>query len=219
MTANRTGFTIIELVIVITIIAILAGISSFSMINYIASSRDSRRMIDLQAIAVNLDISYKKNGFLYPMSNASAQDIIFLSGGVTQTGGKIGEIYADQLTDLSQMPVDPKKKSYYMYGLTQDRKRYEIASRLEQKDLGQTLLNNISDPDIFGDNIYIIGNYREDFTKGYYLRGLIAMSGSVNGGFVLPNTPINVGTWNPATVSIDYNTTSAVVVQKSQTTY
>ena len=117
------------------------------------------------------------------------------------------------------MPIDPKKKSYYMYGLTTDRKRCEIASRLVQKDLGQTLLNNISDPDIFGDNIYIVGNYREDFTKDYYLRGLIAMSGSVSGGFMLPNTPINVGTWNPATVSIDYNTSSAVVVQKSQTTH
>jgi hypothetical protein len=85
-------------------------------------------MIDLQSIAVNLDISYK-NGFLYPASNASAQDIIFLSGGITQTGGG-GEIYADQLTELSQMPIDPKKKSYYMYGLTTDRKRCEIASRL-----------------------------------------------------------------------------------------
>jgi hypothetical protein len=45
-------------------------------------------MIDLQSIAVNLDISYK-NGFLYPASNASAQDITFLSGGITQTGGVV----------------------------------------------------------------------------------------------------------------------------------
>lgn len=203
----------------ITIIAILAGMSSFSMVNYIAGSRDAKRMIDLQSIAVNLDISYKKNGFLYPLSNATAQDITYLSGGITQTGGKIGEIRADQLSDMSQMPVDPKKKSYYMYGLTQDRKKYEVASRLEQTNLGQTMRNNISDPDIFGDNIYIIGNYREDSTKDYYLRGLIAMSGSVSTGFVLPSTPIKVGTWNAGTLSIDYDSSAGLVMQKSQTTY
>lgn len=114
MHSNHAGFTLVELVVVAAILAILSGIAAFSMTDYIASSRDTKRMVDIQSIAMNLDIYYKKNGSLYP-DNIYSKEILYTSGGLTQTGGKIGEIHEDQLPDLNQMPVDPKKKSYYIF--------------------------------------------------------------------------------------------------------
>lgn len=130
---QKKGFTLVELLVVIVILALLTTLSTFSIVGYIASSRDSRRIVDLQSIAAALDIFYKKNSYMYPTPTGYI-NLLYSSGASTLTGGLLGSITEDKLPDLSQMPVDPKNKTYYLYGETPDSKKYEVASRLEKND-------------------------------------------------------------------------------------
>ena len=61
------GFTIIELIVVIAIIAILAGIVVVSVSGYLANARDSKRLQDMQQLKTALALYYADHGF-YPPS-------------------------------------------------------------------------------------------------------------------------------------------------------
>ena len=63
----KKGFTLIELVIVISIIALLSGISVFALNNARSSGRDAKRRGDLAQIASGLEL-YKSDCNVYPNS-------------------------------------------------------------------------------------------------------------------------------------------------------
>ena len=63
---RKRGFTVVELVIVITIIGILITLTSASLNNSIVNARDSERKADIKTIAVNLEKYYNSNGGVYP---------------------------------------------------------------------------------------------------------------------------------------------------------
>ena len=56
------GFSIVELVIVITIMGILMSLATVTFIGTKANARDSERKADLQAIALHLETYYRDNG-------------------------------------------------------------------------------------------------------------------------------------------------------------
>jgi type II secretion system protein G len=62
---NKRGFTIIELIVVIAIIAVLAGIVISSVNIYTAKARDAKRMADLRQISKALEL-YKIDNGQYP---------------------------------------------------------------------------------------------------------------------------------------------------------
>ena len=59
---NRRGFTIVELIVVITVIAILATISIFAFGHFQEQGRDSKRLAEATAIAASLEKYYDENG-------------------------------------------------------------------------------------------------------------------------------------------------------------
>jgi prepilin-type N-terminal cleavage/methylation domain-containing protein len=62
---NRTGFTIIELLVVISVIAILAGIVLVAYPSYQARTRDNERKSDLSQLATALSsYAFQKNTFV-----------------------------------------------------------------------------------------------------------------------------------------------------------
>lgn len=67
----RTGFTLIELVVVISILAILAGALIPRVTNRMAQSRDARRLSDVQAIKAAVDQYYVDKG-VYPAAQQNA---------------------------------------------------------------------------------------------------------------------------------------------------
>lgn len=86
---NTKGFTFVELLVVITIIAVLSGVAMVSFTGTNKNARDSRRRLDLEQIRSALEICRSEDGS-YP-----------LSIGTTITCG--GQVYLDPV------PEDPKE--------------------------------------------------------------------------------------------------------------
>jgi len=66
---KKNGFTLIELIVVVTIIAVLTviGVISYSGTN--SRARDSRRMADLEKIRIALELYRQNVGSTYPTMN------------------------------------------------------------------------------------------------------------------------------------------------------
>ncbi|MBW7954819.1 type II secretion system protein [Candidatus Gracilibacteria bacterium] len=133
MKHKKYGFTLIELIVVISIITILSSIGIYSFLGYIKDANDSKRITDIQSIKMYLDDYRRNHSYLYPDGEGGAQ--------TTQITGS-GEIIANQtyfnefLAGKVGMPkvlLDPKTKLPYLYSLTRDKTSYQITATLENK--------------------------------------------------------------------------------------
>lgn len=62
---NSYAFTLVELIVVITILVILGTIAFISLSGYSGSARDSSRVSDITNLSKSLDIAYIKTS-MYP---------------------------------------------------------------------------------------------------------------------------------------------------------
>lgn len=83
---NLHGFTLVELIVVITILVILGTIAFTSLTGYSGSARDSNRVSDVSNISKGLDITYIKTGS-YPTPDNFFS--VTYSGGILWTQGTI----------------------------------------------------------------------------------------------------------------------------------
>ena len=75
---KQHGFTVVELVIVITLMGILMGLGTFSIIDSQSHARDTERKSDIEIIAMNLEN-------LYQSGNYDDEDNIFQKGNYPST--------------------------------------------------------------------------------------------------------------------------------------
>jgi len=111
MPAGRQGFSLVELMVVMTIIIV---ISAVAMVNYAGAgkkSRDSRRISDLEKIRMALE-SARQTGNTYP----SSLPVLVTNG------------------FLSQVPADPKSGTYLYTPVT----GYSYTLQATMEDLGST---------------------------------------------------------------------------------
>lgn len=97
---TQKGFTLIEILVVSTIIVVLMAIGAVSYTKTNQSSRNSRRQSDLEQVRQALEMYRSENGF-YP--NVAAGNITNLNTALV-TGGY-----------MSSLPTDPKSGTYYRY--------------------------------------------------------------------------------------------------------
>jgi len=118
----KNGFTFVELLVVITIIAMIfsAGVVTYTSIN--SKSRDARRKSDLEAMRQALEMcrsmvsSYPTAAYVYQGSPTASQLSCGASGPVI----------------LKTTPYDPISKAAYQYTLNADGS-YEIRATMEDE--------------------------------------------------------------------------------------
>jgi general secretion pathway protein G len=99
---NQSGFTIVELLIVIVVIGILAGLVLNTFNGIQASARDSERKTDLNAVQGHLESYFAKNGY-YP-TDGNVADATWVSNNL-------------QGLDPEAL-LDPTSGGAYTYGAT-----------------------------------------------------------------------------------------------------
>lgn len=116
--SNRSGFTLVELIVVMAIIAILATLMMFNFIEVNKRARDGQRKSDLSSLRSALEI-YRSDDTLgqYPANTASPYTINVACGSpFTQTIG------SSTITYMSKMPCDPNNTAWnngkYFYYIT-----------------------------------------------------------------------------------------------------
>jgi type II secretion system protein G len=71
MKRSARGFTLIELVVVISILAILSGVLVPRVTNHLEAARDARRLADIKAVRTAIEQYYQDEGS-YPAANANS---------------------------------------------------------------------------------------------------------------------------------------------------
>ena len=120
------GFTLIEMIIVIAIIGILAGLVLRETFVFTSTARDTKRIGDLKNTQNYLELYYNTCGY-YP--------------GASQASGTCGSAGASNwesdlkssgvVSDLSKIPSDPSTSKPYSYGVSTDGLSYVLGAQLE----------------------------------------------------------------------------------------
>ncbi len=106
---RRQGFSLIELVVVVSILAVLAGALIPRVAERMARARDARRLADVQSIKAAIESYYLDRGeFPTPQTNAS-----FGGWDVSHDGSFVSDL-RDQ-GYLSEDAVDPVNDDTYHY--------------------------------------------------------------------------------------------------------
>jgi prepilin-type N-terminal cleavage/methylation domain-containing protein len=119
----KKGFTLIEILIVVAIIAILASVVLIGLGPTQQSGRDARRLSDLQEIQNGLELYYSKCG-LYPGAGDAActqalpgAAVKYPAGNTLATfyGAVATNIAAAGIAGLGNFPQDPTTGASYYY--------------------------------------------------------------------------------------------------------
>jgi general secretion pathway protein G len=121
----KKGFTLVELLVVITIIAILSVAAYVAVGGQTTKAKNSRRMQDLSTIQSALEIYFAEMG-RYP----DAETI------PSPPHGNFKTYETDQLTTkyISKQPLDPWGMPY-AYNTNVTNKQYQLAATLEEEDV------------------------------------------------------------------------------------
>src|SRR6267154_1824364 len=100
---KQSGFTIVEILIVIIVIGILAALVLVTFTGVQQKARNTERQTDVKAVASHLEVYNAQNGF-YPTS-----------GQLTANDGSVATWVAANLKGLDKEALrDPKCANYYL---------------------------------------------------------------------------------------------------------
>lgn len=108
---RKSGFTIVELLVVIVVIAILASISIIAYTGVQNRASDARRESDIQTIKKSIE-AYKASTGAYPAVTSANQDSSAFETSYV-TGSFLDTIKANGI--VTSIPVDPTNNSTYFY--------------------------------------------------------------------------------------------------------
>lgn len=117
MTKKAHGFTLVEILVVVTIIGMLAAIGLFTYGQFSKQSRDARRKSDLEVIRSAVEL-YRSSNNAYPLS-------ITFGGDICDPGGCASGTY------LKTVPNDPRSNSGATYYYTSTGSDYTLGATTE----------------------------------------------------------------------------------------
>jgi len=132
-TSARRGFTLVEILIVVAIIATLASVALVGLGPVQRSGRDTRRISDLRQIQNGVELYFAKCGY-YPGSAVSGVDSC-TGFTVVDYDGMATALTQSEL-GISKIPNDPQSGKAYRYGSTNG-STYVLGATLENAGSSQ----------------------------------------------------------------------------------
>lgn len=128
---SKIGFTLVEVLVVVALIGILAGVLLVSLSGARASARDAQRKADLETIQSALAL-YKSTCGKYPASLTPGSSLVGCDGAATP------------MVFLSKVPDDPIESNSYVYtpDLSGTRRTYTLDANLESGLIMQVTPNS-----------------------------------------------------------------------------
>ena len=133
--SKNKWFTLVELIVVITILAILWAIAFISLQWYSTDARDSARITDISSIRTSLEL-YHLEAWKYP-NPTNWVDITFSWSDVWKQW-TFGETVFTNTDKLDKIPLDPVTNKEYTYSITSNKNEYQIWGIME----GDTIVMN-----------------------------------------------------------------------------
>ncbi|MEK7546633.1 MAG: type II secretion system protein [Patescibacteria group bacterium] len=151
----KKGFTLIEILIVVAIIAVLASMVLVGFGPAQRQGRDARRISDLRQVQNALELYYSKCGYYPGTTQASAP-----CGGFSSLGnswsGLVTALTASNI-GINSVPNDPSGGKSYSYGTNSDGSIYILESNLE--DTNNPALQQSYKTNEFGVDCATSGHY------------------------------------------------------------
>ena len=151
---TKIAFTLVELIVVVTIIAILSTIWFISFSWYLAGTRDTNRTWQLKALSDALEIYRIKDSLPLPDAKVDVR----ANWKIMAYQWYIGKNVLS-LIQYTESWLDPKDKKYFTYYLTRNRKVFQLMALLEEPSN-----DNLS--------LWINKTYASDYSNRYiYVKG------------------------------------------------
>ena len=137
---KEAAFTLVELIVVITILAILWTIAFISLQWYSADSRDSVRLSDTWNMKTTLELNFLDSG-KYPLPDD--EWTLTYSWNILFYQWYFGETVRNNVSrNMAEIPTDPLTDKRYIYSVSNNRNELEILTLLEWDSIS---LNSISE--------------------------------------------------------------------------
>jgi len=119
----KSAFTLVELIVVITILAILWTIAFISFEWYSKNARDGKRLSDFKIIEKNLEL-YITQKWTYPLPDNGIN--IMYDWAIAWTQWTVWDVVIRNLNRIDKKPVDPLTWNEYTYSVTWLKIEYQL---------------------------------------------------------------------------------------------
>ena len=158
---RKKAFTLVELIVVITILAILWTIAFISLQWYAANARDSRRISDIWNIKKSLEL-FTLQTEKYPLPDNG--ETVTYSWEIVWTQWTLWDNVVKQLSrNIKKKPLDPITNEEYIYSTTENRWEYEVLAIYEWWIANNTILNQTHAADTW--YVKVDGTYNQLYTS------------------------------------------------------
>jgi len=143
---SKLAFTLVELLVVVSILAILSGAAYIGIQRSQARVMNEKVIADLSAITNALE-QYNQDNDTYPIPTPGEdKNILCFNEDMSYAHDCTASVFVQSQIDntlltkryLQEVPTDPRTGSRYSYGVTSNGKYFQIAGNYEEKDGGFT---------------------------------------------------------------------------------
>ncbi len=128
---TKLAFTLMEMLIVIVIIGILAGVILPKIMGVMSRARDTKRVADLRNVAMSIE-SYKMDYGEYPRLRKIVNWKNIYRGSNPWLAGSVSSLKSNLWSYISDLPRDPNKNTYVDIIVAGNHKNLMISNRQEK---------------------------------------------------------------------------------------